>query len=208
MLSYMKSDTDASNKTLNKSNKMGRSSNRDHDRGQQPGRGGGYRRGFSRGQSKSRSCYDNKKGSKKGSQYKVKFSLPSNDPQQIMHSFTTCVDAIVEDVQRTFRYPQDMAEAIRELKHFDMKKVKPKYVASTETDTAKKKIDEEGLKIMFDANYKAWRDRKEIYVSNKSKAYSLILTKYCSSGMKTKVEEHPDFETKIRDDPIELLIAV
>jgi hypothetical protein len=125
-----------------------------------------------------------------------------------MHSFTTCVDAIVEEVQRTFKFPQDMAEAIRELKHFDAQKVMPKYVPSTETDAAKRKADEEGLKIMFDADYKAWRDRRDLYVSNKSKAYSLILTKYCSSGMKTKVEEHPDFETKIRDDPIELLIAV
>jgi hypothetical protein len=101
-----------------------------------------------------------------------------------------------------------MAEAIRELKHFDMQKVMPEYVPSTETDEAKKKIADEGLKIMFDADYKVWRDRKEIYIGNKSKAYSLILTKYCSSGMKTKVEEHPDFETKIRDDPIELLVAI
>jgi hypothetical protein len=125
-----------------------------------------------------------------------------------MHSFTTCVDAIVEEVQRTFKYPQDMAQAIRELQHCDMQKVMLVYVPSTETDEEKKKIADEGRKIMFDADYKAWLERKELYVSNKSKAYSLILTKYCSSGMKTKLEEHPDFETKIWDDPIELLIAV
>ena len=38
-----------------------------------------------------------------------------------------------------------------------------------------------------------------------TKAYALIFSTYCKKKMQNQVEEHPEFETTIRDDPIELL---
>ncbi len=38
-----------------------------------------------------------------------------------------------------------------------------------------------------------------------TKAYALIFSTYCNKTMQNRVEEHPEFETTIRDDPIELL---
>jgi hypothetical protein len=37
------------------------------------------------------------------------------------------------------------------------------------------------------------------------KAYALIFSTYCNKTMQNRIEEHPDFESTIRDDPIELL---
>jgi hypothetical protein len=37
------------------------------------------------------------------------------------------------------------------------------------------------------------------------KAYALIFSTYCNKTMQNRVEEHPEFETAIRNDPIELL---
>ena len=39
-------------------------------------------------------------------------------------------------------------------------------------------------------------------------AYALIFGTYCSKVIQSQVEEHPDYETRIRDDPIELLKTV
>ena len=38
-----------------------------------------------------------------------------------------------------------------------------------------------------------------------TKAYALIFSNFCNKTMQNRVEEHPEFETTIRDDPIELL---
>ena len=41
-----------------------------------------------------------------------------------------------------------------------------------------------------------------------SKAYAVIFNNYCTRAMQNRIEEHPDFETKIKDDPIELLHTI
>jgi hypothetical protein len=38
-----------------------------------------------------------------------------------------------------------------------------------------------------------------------TEAYALIFSTYCNKTMQNRVEEHPEFETTICDDPIELL---
>ena len=40
------------------------------------------------------------------------------------------------------------------------------------------------------------------------KAYTLIFSSYCNKTMQNRIEEHPDFESKIQDNPIELLKAI
>jgi hypothetical protein len=37
------------------------------------------------------------------------------------------------------------------------------------------------------------------------KTYALIFSTYCNKTMQNQVEEHPEFETTIRDDPKKLL---
>jgi hypothetical protein len=38
--------------------------------------------------------------------------------------------------------------------------------------------------------------------------YALIYSNYCTKTMQVRIEEHPDFTTKIRNDPVELLEAI
>ena len=40
------------------------------------------------------------------------------------------------------------------------------------------------------------------------KAYELIFGTYCSKAIQSQLEEHPDFELAIRDDPIDLLKTI
>jgi hypothetical protein len=40
------------------------------------------------------------------------------------------------------------------------------------------------------------------------KAYSLIYSTYCTTTMQTRIEEHKDFESTIKNDPIKLLEAI
>ena len=51
-------------------------------------------------------------------------------------------------------------------------------------------------------------DRKNTLETNLGRAYVLILSTYCNGTMQHRIEEHPDFESEIQNDPIELLKAI
>ena len=51
-------------------------------------------------------------------------------------------------------------------------------------------------------------ERKEQLKEGLSKAYALIFNNYCTRAMQARIEEHPEFETKIEDDPIQLLEVI
>ena len=41
-----------------------------------------------------------------------------------------------------------------------------------------------------------------------TKAYALIFSTYCNKTMQNRIEEHPEYENTICDDPIELLMKI
>ena len=41
-----------------------------------------------------------------------------------------------------------------------------------------------------------------------NQVFSLILTVYCTKAMVHRIEQHPEYKTKIQDDPIALLEAI
>jgi hypothetical protein len=43
---------------------------------------------------------------------------------------------------------------------------------------------------------------------NMNKMYSLIYLQHCNNTIQDRIHAHPDFETKIKNDPIELLKAI
>jgi hypothetical protein len=62
-----------------------------------------------------------------------------------------------------------------------------------------------GMDIMYQAELERYLERKNTLEQNLTKAYALIFSTYCNKTMQNRVEEHSEFETSIRDDPIELL---
>ena len=58
---------------------------------------------------------------------------------------------------------------------------------------------------MYQEELRMYFDRKKHLNDNCIKVYSLIISNYCTKQMKTRVEEHAKFETKIIDNQIALL---
>ena len=56
--------------------------------------------------------------------------------------------------------------------------------------------------------YERFIERRETLEANLLKAYALIYDTYCNKTMQNRIEESTDFETKIRDNPIELLKTI
>jgi hypothetical protein len=50
--------------------------------------------------------------------------------------------------------------------------------------------------------------RKHELEGNMNKTYSLIYLQHCNNTIQVRIHAHPDFETKIENDPIKLLKAI
>jgi hypothetical protein len=72
----------------------------------------------------------------------------------------------------------------------------------------KYRMEQSGLDITYKSKLDEHIKRVNMLKANLVKAYALIYSQYCSKTMQQRVEEDPEFEDKIRDDPIELLKAL
>ena len=53
-----------------------------------------------------------------------------------------------------------------------------------------------------------WEDRREQYNENMKKIYMKIFDEYCTPPMQHRLQQHPDFNNQLKDDPIETLKAI
>jgi hypothetical protein len=120
-------------------------------------------------------------------------------------AYDTVKDHIVQYIQKTYRNGQDAAVSIRNLVVTDLTPhvlVRDKAIA---TDVAENLQQQAGMAIMYQAKLERYLDRNDMLEPNLARAYALIFSTYCKKTMQNRIEEHPDFETMICDDPIEFL---
>ena len=89
-----------------------------------------------------------------------------------------------------------------------MRRRNPKGKLAKDKDQALQEQIQKGLDIEYAELYRRFNDRKEDLKNNKPKCYATIMSNYCTQTMRSRIEEHPDFVTKIEDDPIALLEAI
>ena len=77
-----------------------------------------------------------------------------------------------------------------------------------ESEERIRKIKQDGYNILYTAEVQNYMDRKITLDTNLGRAYAHILSTYCNGMMQHCIEEHPDFESTIQNDPIELLKAI
>ena len=110
-----------------------------------------------------------------------------------------------------YKHRQDIAESLRELQKKDLSAEMQRRQMSTYIQVSEervRKIEQEGYDVLYTADVQNYMDRKNTLETNLGRAYALILSTYCNGMMQHHIKEHPDFESKIQNDPIELLKAI
>jgi adenosyl cobinamide kinase/adenosyl cobinamide phosphate guanylyltransferase len=123
-------------------------------------------------------------------------------------TYDTVRDHIVQYVQKTYEHGhQDIAVSLRDLaKKKESSSLIPERGQSSLADAANKITQQAGMDIRFQAELeRRYLDRVDTLEQNMHKAYALIFSTYYNKTMQNRIEDHPDFESAIRDDPIELL---
>jgi hypothetical protein len=169
------------------------------------GRNGGRGRGRGSGASNYSNNNSNRRSfdSKKDMMFR-----PHGVGQQQGATYATVKDYIVQLVQRTYDEGHDIAESLRNEVEKDLSLEAPEKEISTATNENTKKTEQESFDLIFREDMKDHLSRVRKLKKNMPKAYALIFSNFCSTTMQDRIEEHPDFEDKIRDNPIELLKAI
>ena len=78
----------------------------------------------------------------------------------------------------------------------------------TEEEIDEKKFRQETVDMKFKEKWNCYEKEKGIFLEEWVKTHALIYGNFCPTEMRTTVKEHPEFEAKIRDEPLELLRAI
>jgi hypothetical protein len=120
----------------------------------------------------------------------------------------TLKDYIIQLVQKSFRNGKDVTDSIRKMDRIDMTSKIPIRRISGTTNADERVTEQEGYDILYKAEIDMYTKRKHKLEDNMNKTYSLIYRQHCSKTIQDRIHAHPDFETKIKNDPIELLKAI
>jgi hypothetical protein len=123
-------------------------------------------------------------------------------------SYATVKDHIVQQIQKTFENGDDVAQSLEEMELININAFEPKREISTEKDDTEREMLQKGMDIKYQEELRRHLDRKDALTRGMNKAYAFIFTNYCTKIMQSRVEEHPDFATVIKNKPIELLKAI
>ena len=167
----------------------------------------GRGRGRSRYGSRERGCYNaNPKKSSTVKEYK--FYLHTVGLQQQSVTFDTVKDHIIQFVQKTYKNGIDIAELLDKEVMKDLMTAEPQRLVSTIADETTRVAQQNGYDIKYKVELQEHYKRVQQLEENKTKAYALIYSNYCSRVMQLRVEEHKDYESTIKNNPIKLLKAI
>ena len=114
-------------------------------------------------------------------------------------------ELIINDVQKKYEYGCDVAKAIRTGVPFDIGVLRPVRQSSNKTDPDAWRHEQDGLDILYQEELRMYLERKKHLHDNEVKVFNVIISTYCTKQMKTRIEEHPEYTTKIIDNPVTLL---
>ena len=123
-------------------------------------------------------------------------------------TYATTKVMIENHIQKHFDRGMDCAQSIRNMKLKDLESEKPVLKASTDADATARALENRSLAILHQEENKEYLRKKSTLTYNMAKAYQLIFDDYCTRTMQQRIEEHPDFEDNIRDNPILLLETI
>ena len=112
---------------------------------------------------------------------------------------------LINHIRQKYEYSIDICQALEDKTETVI--TQPTLQVSSATDADAKKSEEKQNNMIFKAQIGEYLNRKRTYEANKVKAYGFLF-EHCSKAMKNKIEIRDDFESDIKNDPIELLNAI
>jgi hypothetical protein len=127
---------------------------------------------------------------------------------QRYHMYATVKEHLCEFVQKTYDDGGDVATSLKKEVLVDLKLFAPVREMSLETDATIKLDMQYGMDMQYQSALNDYNKRVNNLRKGMEKAYADIRATYCTKVMRGRIDTHPDFDTKIYNNPIELLVAI
>ena len=101
-----------------------------------------------------------------------------------------------------------MAKSLEDLQPIDLQTSEPTRALSTKATPEEQAIEQAGLEIKYQEELRRHLDRKDAFTEGLNKASALIFTSYFIKTTWSRIEEHPEFATLIKNGPIYLLEVI
>ena len=178
-------------------------------------------RGSGRGSGNSKRSQNNKnadKDKKSGNLDKKKIFEPYYAGKHQADTYDSVKEQIILHIQKNYTDSHRLVTVLRTEDETQGEPSKPtltkvSYVdgsGNIVSDAAKLRLglEQEAYNIEFREELRIYNEGEKQFSENKVKAFALILNNYCSKVMKHRIEEKSDYESKVRDKPVELLKLV
>ena len=101
--------------------------------------------------------------------------------------YETTAEYLINHIQETYDYGEDIAESLYTLKDVDLSIHKPELQVSSNKDDKKRAAEDKQFEIEFIEDFAVYKRRLEAYSKNQSKAFAFLFD-HCSKGMKEKIQ--------------------
>ena len=148
----------------------------------------------------------NSSGNKRNPQQqkRTEFKFQLHDPSRKGgYTYERLHEAIVIKIQKEFTSGRHIVQSLRN--GAKAGPAIPTRDVSTLADAEQKRIQQETHNRKYDAELNYYFTANAEFENNWQKAYGLIFDSYCSKDMQLALKELPDFDSRVRDDPLELL---
>ena len=123
-------------------------------------------------------------------------------------TYASTKEKVIEYAQEKMTNGHDMVKSLKLGHMIDMKAEEPVREKSTLTDVVQKADEQKGLDIKYEAELNRHMDRRDVLIANVSRMFTVIKVHFCTKAMVARLEEHPDYETKIEDNPFVMLETI
>ena len=168
---------------------------------------GGRGRGRSQHSGRGRGCFNGNKKSSTATR-EMKFFPHAVGAQQQSVTCDAVKDHIAQCVQKNCKNGIDIAQSLDEETMKDLTTLRPVRQTSVKPDEEDKTLEQDGFDIEYKVKMQEHLKRVQQLEENKTKAHALIYSNCCNRAMQLRIEEHVDYETTIKNDPIELLKSI
>ena len=131
--------------------------------------------------------------------------MHDSQARKTSESFDKIKKAIILKIQETFEESLNIVESLEKKMKKVLKKPELKDYKSEKIDPDEKALENEQLKEEWKQDYDWYKKDMRRFNENCSKAYALIWKNYCSKEVHIALEEMSDFESRIKNNPLELL---
>ena len=147
---------------------------------------------------------NNNNNDRKSKEYK--FATQEQPQRGKYATFNAVKEKVIIHIQKTYEFGRDISSAICDGKTFEPTTKKPTRnlycITPSATETVEDKTNrllresdgQKAFDIKYDLELKHYLKRKYLYKENEAMAFALIVNDYCTTAMKNRIQEHPEYK--------------